>query len=368
MKAALLAAGEGKRLRPITFDRPKPVIPLAGFSLAEYHLSNLARAGVDEVIVVVGYGEAKVRERLGTGARFGLSIRYIRQEKQLGTAHALKVCEEHLVSEDLFLLVYSDVYIPPSAIEDLVRAAEGRGGSVAVAAVDRPWEFGVVEHDAEWNLKSIVEKPPRGEEPSNLVIAGAFALRPSIFEELMEVQPSPRGELELTDAITALSAKEPVRLVSLGDRWTDAGRPGDLLKASHLLLEDVALGRVQEDLLTIPGGEFITSGSSSGAAEVIGPAYIGPGVVLGENSQAGPYVSIEGPARLGDKAVVRNSILLSGTKVGAGALVESAVLCSRSSVPRGATLRADSHDFSCVLGPGVSLGTLSPPAETILWP
>ena len=368
MKAALLAAGEGKRLRPITFDRPKPVIPLAGFSLAEYHLSNLARAGVTEVVVVVGYGEAKVREALGTGERFGPSITYVRQEKQLGTAHALKVCEEYLRSEDLFLLLYSDVYIPPSTIKELAREAEGRGGSVAVASVDRPWEFGVVEYDDEFNLKSIIEKPPKGEEPSNLVIAGAFALRASIFEEIASVQPSPRGELELTDAITALSAKNPVRIVSIGNRWTDAGRPGDLLRASRLLLEDVALGKVPDELVTLLEGEFISSGESLGRTDVRGPAYIGPDVELRANCQVGPYVSIEGSASLGNNSVVRNSILLRGARVGPRAQVEYAVLCSRSSVPDGATLRADSGDFSCVLGPDVSLRDLTPPPETVLWP
>jgi len=369
LRAVLLAAGEGKRLRPVTLDRPKPVIPLAGFSLAHYHLSLLSSLGVDEAAVVVGFGEEKVKAALGDGRELGLKITYLRQDRQLGTAHALMVAEQWLEGSEPFLLIYSDVYLPPSTPKALLSAVEEEGAeaAVAVASVGRPWEFGVVEADPRGRLRRIVEKPRRGEEPSNLVIAGAFAFRRSIFGELRNTKPSPRGELELTDSITALASRSDVLLVGVGDRWTDAGRPGDLLRASTYLLDDVVESRLPQTLLKLVGGRFYLKESAEGGAEIRPPAFVGTGVVLEEDSVLGPYTVLEGFNSVGPGSSVEYSLLLDGSAVGAGSRVKRAILCSNSSLPPGTEALSEDGGFSVVVGPGRELGEKNPPAGTIVW-
>ncbi len=369
MRAVLLAAGEGKRLRPVTLDRPKPVIPLAGFSLAHYHLSLLSSLGVDEVAVVVGFGEEKVRAALGDGRELGLEITYVRQDRQLGTAHALMVAEQWLEGSEPFLLIYSDVYLPPNTPKALLSAIEEEGAeaAVAVATVERPWEFGVVEADPRGRLRRIVEEPKRGEEPSNLVIAGAFAFRRSIFGELRGTKPSPRGELELTDSITMLASRSDVLLVSVGDRWTDAGRPGDLLKASAYLLDDVAGSRLPQALLKIVSGRFYLEKSAGEGAKIIPPAFVGIDVVLEGDSVLGPYSVLEGFNSVGSGSSVEYSLLLNGSSVGAGSRVKRAILCSNSSLPPGTKALSGDGGFSVVVGPGRKLGEKNPPAGTVVW-
>ncbi len=369
MKAVLLAAGEGRRLRPVTLDRPKPVIPLAGFSLAHYHLSLLSSVGVDEVAVVVGFGEEKVRSALGDGRELDLEITYLRQERQLGTAHALLVAERWVGDSEPFLLIYSDVYLPPETPGALISAVEDREAeaAVAVASVERPWEFGVVEADPDGRLRRIVEKPERGEEPSDLVIAGAFAFGRSIFGELGEIEVSPRGELELTDAITSLAEGGGVHLVRIGDRWTDAGRPADLLKASAYLLDDVARARVPRSLLELVKGRFYLSETEERGVEVSPPSYVGPGCDLGRGSSIGPYAVLEGSNAVGVRSSVERSLLLAGASVGGGSRLSGAVLCSGSGVPAGTQAAPGDAGFSLVVGPGRRLQDVSPPAGTVVW-
>ncbi len=369
MRAVLLAAGEGKRLRPVTLERPKPVIPLAGFSLAHYHLSLLSSLGVDEVAVVVGFGEEKVKAILGDGRELGVEITYVRQDHQLGTAHALMVAERWLGGSEPFLLIYSDVYLPPNTPKALLSAIEENGAeaAVAVASVERPWEFGVVEADSRGRLRRIVEKPRRGEEPSNLVIAGAFALRRSIFDELRNTKPSPRGELELTDSITMLASRSDVLLVRVGDRWTDAGRPGDLLKASAYLLDDVAESRLPRTLLKLVNGRFYLKKSTEEGAEIRPPVFVGTGAVLKEGSILGPYAVLEGFNSVGSGSSVEYSILLSGSSVGARSRVKRAILCSNSSLPPETEALPGDGGFSVVVGPSRKLGEKNPPAGTVVW-
>ncbi|MDK2464013.1 MAG: sugar phosphate nucleotidyltransferase [Candidatus Korarchaeota archaeon] len=369
MRAVLLAAGEGKRLRPVTFDRPKPIIPLAGFSLAHYHLSLLSSLGVDEAAVVVGFGEEKVKAALGDGRELGLEITYLKQDRQLGTAHALMVAEQWLEGSEPFLLIYSDVYIPPDTPKALLSAVEGEGAeaAVAVASVETPWEFGVVEADPRGRLRRIVEKPRRGEEPSNLVIAGAFAFKRSIFGELKSTKPSPRGELELTDSITMLASRSDVLLVGVGDRWTDAGRPEDLLRASSYLLDDVAGSRLPQTLLKLVSGRFYLRKSTEGGAEIRPPTFVGANAILEEGSVLGPYAILEGFNSVGSRSLIERSLLLSGSSVGAGSRVKRAILCSNSSLSPETRAVSEDGGFSVVVGPGRKLREKNPPAGTVVW-
>lgn len=302
LKAALLAAGKGNRLRPATDYIPKPLLPIACSTLLESNLLQVRRFG--EVYVVVCHKKELFREY---ETRYDL--RLVDQGEPLGTGHAvLKLAD--LVKEDL-LLVYSDVYLPPGFLDAMLAEKDRYDHLVAVSPVERPWEFGVVRRDGPL-LKGIVEKPRKGEEPSNLVVAGAFVLSQSIFDVLRRLGPSPRGEVELTSALTEAAKRgERVGVIEVKP-WVDAGRREDFLKAQELLLRDLLSG-----LREIPSGfrveGFLIIGEHASISEsrLEGPSCIDAEV---ESSTIGPNVYLQESkvmrSRVRDSVVMRGSLLL----------------------------------------------------------
>ncbi len=304
MKVVLLAAGEGKRLRPATLSRPKPLLPIAGATLLDFHILSLEKSYQD-LFLVVSYK----RELFSPYRELGIKI--IDQGTPLGTGHAVRMLESHIKGN--FLLVYSDVYFPPGFDEELITISDGYDHVVAVTPVREPWEFGVVDAK-DGLLKRIVEKPKKGEEPSNLIIAGAFLLSETIFDHLKEVGPSPRGEIELTDAITLAAERgEKVLTVTISP-WVDAGRLKDFLYAQNLLLHDIISGRrqtpngfrLEEDIL-------LGYNISLGNVEIQGPVAIGPSAEV-VNSHIGPNTYLEGPCRISNSEAT-GSIIMTGSSV-----------------------------------------------------
>lgn len=318
MKAALLAAGRGNRLRPATDHIPKPLLPIACSTLLEHNLLQLS--GFNEVYVVISYKKELF-------SRYGevYGVKLIDQGEPLGTGHAtLKLAE--LMGEE-FLLVYSDVYLPPAFLDSLMREFDKYDHVAAVAPVDRPWEFGVVELEGR-KLKRIVEKPRRGEEPSNLVIAGAFILSPSIFDILRELAPSPRGEVELTSAITeAVSRGEEVGVVEVSP-WVDAGRREDFLKAQEFLLRDMITGcRKLPEGFKAEGSILIGRNAEIFESEIEGPCCLDAeirGSLVGFNTylQSGSEVI---------SSVVRNSVVMGGSSIRDSEVISS-IVSARSKV------------------------------------
>ncbi len=322
MKAALLAAGKGKRLRPATEARPKPLLPIAGSTLFEYNLSLVQNL---EVYAVVSY-----RKELFIDLSRRLGFRIVDQGRPMGTGHAVMKLGE--VVRDDILLLYADIYLPPDSVERILSYRDRYDHVVAVTPVERPWEFGVVELSSGL-LKRIVEKPKRGEEPSNLIVAGAFLLSQSIFDHLMDVTLSPRGEIELTDALTlAASRGERVGVVTISP-WVDAGRPLDFLLAQKYLLNDVISGeRTPPSGYTLEGDILISSTGVVEDSELDGPSVIAGSL---RKSTLGPYSYLEtGSGAYRSK--IMNSIVMTGSSV-LDSLVTDSLITDGSSV-EGSTL------------------------------
>lgn len=359
MKAALLAAGKGKRLRPITMCCPKPLIPLAGISLIEYDLFSLRSLGVEDVHIVAGHMKTMVVNNLADGSGFGLHLRYLDQYDQLGTGHAVSLLSERLGGEK-FLLIYSDVFFRLDHLRALIDASTDFDHLVALAEVDEPWEYGVVELEGGL-IRRIVEKPPKGEEPSRKVIAGLFSLSPSIFTHLASVLRSPRGEFELTDAIEKAARSEAVGSIDLGGDWSDSGSPCDLLEASERLFDEVISNfcRLSIDGLTRQAG-LLLSGESrvSGSATVEGPTYIGSGVTVGNGAQLGPYVVLCDGATVGRNASVSRSIFMPNSSIGANSSIQRSVLAPSASIGEDASLsrRPGPGEFGVLLGEKSMIG------------
>lgn len=317
--AVVLAAGRGERLWPLTSTRPKPLMPLPGGSTLLTRILGMIRGLVEGVAVVVGpepWG-GMVRSRVEAE---GFTAAFAVQEEPLGTGHAALVGLRALPrSADEVLLVYGDLFFSKGFVDALASQ-----GAPAVAAVpsSEPWNYGVVEADQRGCLRALREKPVDA-EPGSLVNTGVYLLpRAELEEELAELRPSPRGELELTDAVAALARRLCVRVVSGDWAWMDVGRPWDLLRAYHVVLEE-RLG---------PRREPLVEGETSPTAELRGPVYVAPGAAIhGHTVVEGP-AWIEGEA--GPLARLRpGSFLLEGSRAGAHTETKNSILMEDAKAP-----------------------------------
>lgn len=224
MKAVIFAAGEGKRLHPLTLNRPKPLVPVFGKPLLQ-HIWEVLPASVDEVVVVVGYKHEMIRDFLGDEF-MGKRVVYVEQSEPLGTAHALKICKPHLENEEKFLLMYADDL---HGKEGVARCVE-HDMALLVHYVEDPRSFGVVVTNEDGTIKNIEEKP---EHPkSNLAVTGVYVLSPKIFD--YEVSKIHKGEYYLTDMIERYVHNNPMQVVE-SDFWVPVAYPEDIKRAEEIL-------------------------------------------------------------------------------------------------------------------------------------
>lgn len=224
MKAVIFAAGEGKRMHPLTLERPKPLVEVLGKPLIE-HIWEVLPSVVDEVVVVVGYRREMMRDFLGDEF-MGKRVTYVEQDEPLGTAHALRICKPHLENEDKFLLMYADDL---HGKEGVARCVE-EDMALLVSFVDDPRRFGVVVTNDDGTIKNIEEKP---EHPkSNLAVTGVYVLSPKIFE--YQALHTHGGEYYLTEMIEEYIKHNPMQVVE-SDFWVPIAYPHDIARAEEIL-------------------------------------------------------------------------------------------------------------------------------------
>jgi len=235
--AVILAAGRGTRMKQLTDDVPKPMLEVAGRPLLEHILMMLRAAGIDRYAIITGYRAEKVEGHFGDGSRFGAEISYRRQEVVDGTARALLLGRD-VIGESPFLLAWGDIlteatnYPAMLARFDEVRA----DGVLAVNWIDDPYRGAAVYVDESGRIEKIVEKPPKGTATTHWNNAGIGVFRPAMFDYAARVKPSPRGEYELPDAITAMIGDGlGVYSFPLQGYWSDVGTPEDLAAAEKRL-------------------------------------------------------------------------------------------------------------------------------------
>lgn len=224
MKAVIFAGGEGKRLHPLTIERPKTLVEVLGKPLIQ-HIWEVLPDDVDEVVVVVGYKREMIRDFLSSSF-LGKKVTYVDQNEPLGTAHALRLCEPHLKNEKKFLLMYADDL---HGKEGIARCVE-HDMALLVHFVDDPRCFGVVVTNDDGTIKHIEEKP---EHPkSNLAVTGVYVLTPKIFE--YKATQTRNGEFYLTDMIEEYIRHNPMQVVE-SDFWVPIAYPHDILRAEEVL-------------------------------------------------------------------------------------------------------------------------------------
>ena len=321
MKAVVLAAGEGVRLQPLTFTRPKHMISIGGKPVLEHCLNAIKACGINHVAIVVHYMAEVIRRHFGSGEKFGLKIEYVEQPSVLGTGNAAGTVEPFV--EDDFVLVYGDLLFTPEALKRVLdlHGTKRPAATLAVVPVDKPEDYGVVELGEDGSVKRIVEKPAHGEAPSNMANAGLYVFSTEIFEKIRKIKASSRGEWEVTDAIELLIEEgKPVFAVNIARTdWLDIGRPWDLLEANSWILnrmEHKILGHVEVGAhITGPVTVAETARIRSGAY-VEGPAYIGEHSDIGPNCYIRPCTSIGRKVRIGNACEIKNSIIMDGVHIG----------------------------------------------------
>ncbi len=232
-RAVVLAAGRGTRLGELTATTPKPLLEVAGQSLISHVLEGIRDAGIYEVIIVTGYRSADIEDH--TWGFAGLSIRYARQDAPRGTAHAIGMASRYLRDRP-FLYTWADVLVEPSTYQRVAHAAEQADAVIAVNRVEDPSDGAAVSFDEEGWVTSIVEKPEAGTSDTPWNNSGIGVLSPEAWPLIDRIEPSARGELELTDALAAMvQAGSKVRAVPVEGYWFDIGTPERLAEARAAL-------------------------------------------------------------------------------------------------------------------------------------
>ena len=304
MKGLILSGGAGTRLRPITHTSAKQLVPVANKPILYFGLEDMAEAGITEVGIIVGDTRAEIADAVGDGSRFGLKVTYIPQDAPLGLAHCVLIARDFLGDDD-FVMYLGDNLLR-QGIAEFVAAFEADrshtsqdhvdddppSAQILLAHVHDPQRFGVAEIGDDGEVVRLVEKPV--DPPSDLALVGVYLFDPSIHEAVRAIAPSPRGELEITDAIQWLIDNgRRVRHEVVDGWWIDTGKLDPLLEGNRLVLETIEPrvdGDVDEDSHLL-GRVVIEAGAKIINSTVRGPAIIGERTVL-RNSYIGPYTSV----------------------------------------------------------------------------
>jgi glucose-1-phosphate thymidylyltransferase len=313
MKGLILSGGAGTRLRPITHTSAKQLVPVANKPVLFYGIEALVDAGITEIgIIVAPDTGAEIRAAAGDGERFGARITYIPQQQPLGLAHAVLTAEDFLAGSP-FVMYLGDNLLR-DGIVDLVTAFREHepDALILLTKVPDPWHYGVAELDGE-SVVRLVEKPK--DPPSDMALVGVYMFTPVILETARQIEPSWRGELEITDAIQRLiDGGARVESHAVTGWWKDTGQLADMLEANRLVLEDIDR-RIEGELAEtrIDGRVVIEPGARLEGSVVRGPAIIGPGARI-VSSYVGPYTSIDRDVEVVGSEV-EHSILLSGASI-----------------------------------------------------
>ncbi|ELY70435.1 bifunctional sugar-1-phosphate nucleotidylyltransferase/acetyltransferase [Natrinema versiforme] len=353
MKAVVLAAGQGTRMRPLSESVPKPMLPVADRPLAAHTVDAAVEAGADEIVLVIGYEAETVRDYFGAEFR-GVPVSYAVQAEQAGTADAVNAARDHL--EGPFAVLNGDNLYDQAAIDRLFDACP----AVCAIEVDRPSNYGVLSTGPGGDrVTEIVEKPD--EPPTNLANAGAYSF-PVEAREWLEVPASERGEHEITDVVARVIDEYNVTPVTL-ERWLDVGRPWELLEANEWKLGDLERridGDVSEDA-TLEGPVVVEEGATVDPGVVIeGPALVREGAEIGPNAYVRGATLVGPDAEVGHSVEIKNSIVSRGTSVSHLSYVGDSVLGRNVNFGAGtnvANLRHDDADIRfTVKGDRVSTG------------
>lgn len=317
MQAVILVGGEGTRLRPLTLKTPKQMLPIMGVAMLEGVLAHLARHGVTEAVLSLGYLPDRFLEAYPDGECAGVALHYAVEPEPLDTAGAVRFAAEELGVSGTFIVVNGDV-LTDLDVSSLVafHRATGAEGTIALHPVDDPSRFGVVPTDDEGRVIAFVEKPPVGEAPTNEINAGTYVFEPAVLDRI------PLGARVSIERETFPSMVADGTLFARSDDgyWLDTGTPAAYLQAHADLLE----GR-REMLIArghVAGSSYVLPGVSVGRGADVQRSVLGEDVIVGDDAVIDASVILPG-AVIGRGAVVLGSIVGAGARIGDEAVLEA---------------------------------------------
>lgn len=328
MKVCIMCGGEGTRLRPLTFGRPKPCIPIVNKPSIQHLVSHLSNLGFHDVVITLGYMSNAIEEALGDGSLFGVDITYVHEETKLGTAGSVKNAQEYL-EEQPFLVVGGDHIVDLNLLEFYREHLNNDSiTTIGLISIDDPTEYGIAEIDASYQIKRFKEKPGPGEIFSNLASTGMYVCNPEIFDHI------PSGEKfdfarnlfpKLMDEGHILKA-----WLARGN-WSDVGSPRSLREAERWKLQDIQFTNISGDLY-IKGARIMGPAqigsyvSVSAHSRVIGPISIGAGTIIEENVIIGPYTSIGEGCIIKSNAKIFSSSIYDRVVVGKDSTISGSII------------------------------------------
>ena len=353
MKAILLAAGEGLRLRPLTENTPKPLLKVLDKTILERSINNLSKCEVEGFVIITNYKEEKIKEYILD--KFpSLDIVFVHQPEIKGTGNAFLLAKDH-IQEEFFIGVNGECIYSFSLIKQTVEAAKNNTVSVGGKIVSDPESYGIILIDDNSRPHEIIEKPVQTEIKEGYANIGLYSVSRDIFQVLEKIEEkgelSPRGEYELPEALNKIlsNKKYSVDLVTLGEKdyWFDIGRPWSLLDANKALLNTITDDRngVIEDGVRIKGKVVIKKGAIIKSGTYIeGPVFIDEEAVIGPNSYIRGHTYLGKKSKVGNACEIKNSIIGDNTHVAHLSYVGDTIIgenCNFGAGTKTANLRLD---------------------------
>ena len=339
MKGLILSGGAGTRLRPITHTSAKQLVPIANKPILFYGIEDMVAAGITDIGIIIGETGDEIRDAVGDGSAFGARVTYLPQDAPLGLAHCVLIARDFLGDDD-FVMYLGDNMLEQGLTEFVERfeaerdaARAPRLGEEAVvpaaqillARVDDPRQFGVAEITTAGEVVRLVEKP--ADPPSNLALVGVYLFDPRIHEAVSSIEPSARGELEITDAIQWLIDRgHRVRHEVLQGWWIDTGKKDPLLDCNRLVLETLTteVKGVVDEGSRIDGTVVLAEGAEVVGSRILGPVVIGAGTRV-TNSYIGPFTSIAADCEVTDSELEHSVVLENSRIVGIARVTDSLI-------------------------------------------
>jgi glucose-1-phosphate thymidylyltransferase len=324
MKGLILCGGAGTRLRPITHTNAKHLVPVANKPILFYGLEDMAAAGIKQIGIIVGDTREDIVAAVGDGSRWGIDVTYIQQDAPLGLAHCVLIARDYLGDDDFVMYLgdnllqqgltqFVDAFVQARALGQNDHTATP-AAQILLAHVDDPRQFGVAAIGPDGEVVELVEKP--SVPPSDLALVGVYLFDRRIHDAVRAIEPSQRGELEITDAIQWLiSQGQLVRHEVLSGWWLDTGKKDPLLESNRLILETLEprIEGAVDAASQVTGRVVIERGASVTNSTIRGPAIIGEHTII-SNSSIGPFASIAAHCEIRESEV-EHSVLLEHSRV-----------------------------------------------------
>ncbi|NPE29131.1 NDP-sugar synthase [Methanococcoides sp. SA1] len=350
MKACIMCGGEGTRLRPLTFERPKPSIPILNKPSVVHLIEHLAKEGFTEIVITIGYMAEKIEEDLGDGRMFGVHIEYVYEEKRLGTAGGVKNAEEFLKDEP-FMIVGGD-HVMDLSLRTIYRQHEMNDAMVTIGlmSIDDPREFGIADMDVNNRIHRFLEKPGPGEIFSNLASTGIYMCSPEIFDWI----PKDEKYDFAKDLFPALMDKgKNINGMLVRGQWTDVGSSTAYRQAQRWMLESLPGTSIEGNFNTkdarIKGplkiGNNVIVGTNSA---LVGPMVIGENTTIGDNVLIGPYTAIGSNCVIKDNCRILSSYIFNDVTIGSNTNASGSIIDNNTIVGQNCNL-----ENGTVIGPRV---------------